>query len=72
MKIKFKSEAHMNEFANINLGWSSHNKDLVLRYGMNPFEVEVDITESWWDTVDGDFAIHKAGEGKYFEIVVAS
>ena len=72
MFIKFKSKEHMEMFSNINVGWSSHNKDMVKRYGMNPFEVKVDITGDWWDVVDGDFTIHKAGEGKYFEIVVAS
>lgn len=71
MFIKFKSKQHMEMFSNINAGWSSHNKNLASRYGMNPFEVKVDVTGWWWDAVDGDFTIHKDGEGKYFEIVVA-
>ncbi|QAY01433.1 hypothetical protein ASwh1_374 [Aeromonas phage Aswh_1] len=69
--IKFKSESDMEAFARISLGYSSHNKNLVERYGMNPFAVNVDATGWWWDTVDGDFTIEVKEESKYFEKVVA-
>lgn len=69
MIIKFKSEVHMDIFSKINIGWSSHNKNLVDRYGMNGFEVTLSDYGEWWDTVDGDFTIHSRGEGQYFEVV---
>ncbi|QQG33782.1 hypothetical protein ZPAH1_orf00020 [Aeromonas phage ZPAH1] len=69
MKIRFKSEEAMKEFAKLSIGYSSHNKNLVMRHGMNEFEVCPDEFGEWWDTVDGDFTINVKEERKYFEIV---
>lgn len=73
MKIRFKSEEAMKEFAKpthgISIGYSSHNKNLVMRHGMNEFEVYPDEFGEWWDTPNGDFTINVKEERKYFEIV---
>jgi len=69
MKIRFKSEQAMNEFASLSLGYSNHNKNLATRMGMKEFEVYTNPMDEWWDTPDGDFTISVENESKYFDIV---
>ncbi|QQG33769.1 hypothetical protein ZPAH1_orf00007 [Aeromonas phage ZPAH1] len=70
--VKFKSEAHKDMFARIDLdGHTGHNQNMANRYGMEPFAVDEDPdNDEWWDTVDGDFTIEVKEESKYFEKVV--
>ena len=47
MKIRFKDEKAMEEFSKRDP--SSHSHNMVKNY------VEIDDTDDFWDTIDGDF-----------------
>ncbi|ATI18091.1 hypothetical protein [Aeromonas phage AS-sw] len=48
MKVRFVSEKAMNEYGEKD----RHNKLVVERFGMNPFEVDTDPDCAWWDYLD--------------------
>lgn len=58
MKIQFASEEMMNEYLMTN-SLTDHNRMVVQRFGMNPFEViEDDLAGCvWWDVIGSDGGI---------------